>query len=104
MKNNKFKCFLKKAFSGRMAIVSSIVALLLVGATLALLFSKGNTVTNTFNPGKVDVKVNESINDQPELVNNDPYGDGWMIKIQIANPAELETLLDAEAYKALIGA
>ena len=62
LKNNKFKCFLKKAFSGRMAIVSSIGALLLVGATLALLFSKGNTVTNTFNPGKVDVKVNESIN------------------------------------------
>ena len=50
------------------------------------------------------VEVNEIINDQPELVNNDPYGDGWMIKIQIANPAELETLLDAEAYKALIGA
>ena len=50
------------------------------------------------------LEVNEIINDQPELVNNDPYGDGWMIKIQIANPAELETLLDAEAYKALIGA
>ena len=49
------------------------------------------------------LEVNEIINDQPELVNNDPYGDGWMIKIQIANPAELETLLDAEAYKALIG-
>ena len=61
MTNNKFKCFLKKAFSGRMAIVSSIVALLLVGATLALLFSKGNTVTNIFNPGKVDVKVVEEI-------------------------------------------
>ena len=50
------------------------------------------------------LEVNEIINDQPELVNNDPYGDGWMIKIQIANPAELETLLDAEAYKALNGA
>jgi glycine cleavage system H protein len=50
------------------------------------------------------LEVNEIINDQPELVNNDPYGDGWMVKIQIANPAELETLLDAEAYKALIGA
>jgi glycine cleavage system H protein len=48
-------------------------------------------------------EVNEIINDQPELVNNDPYGDGWMVKIQIANPAELETLLDAEAYQALIG-
>ena len=49
------------------------------------------------------LKVNETINDQPELVNNDPYGEGWMIKIQVANPAELDTLLDAEAYKALIG-
>lgn len=61
MKNNKFKGFLKKAFSGRMAIVSSIVALLLVGATLALLFSLGNEIVNTFKPGNVDVKVNETI-------------------------------------------
>jgi hypothetical protein len=61
MKNNKFKCFLKKAFSGRMAIVSTIVALILVGATLALLFSVGNTVENKFKPGSVDVEVNESI-------------------------------------------
>lgn len=61
MKNNKFKGFLKKAFSGRMAIVSSIVALLLVGATLALLFSLGNEIVNTFNPGKVDVVVKEGI-------------------------------------------
>lgn len=49
------------------------------------------------------LEVNETINDQPELVNNDPYGEGWMIKIQVANPAELDALLDAEAYKALIG-
>lgn len=49
------------------------------------------------------LEVNEVINDQPELVNNDPYGEGWMIKIQVANPAELDTLLDAAAYQALIG-
>ena len=49
------------------------------------------------------LKVNETINDQPELVNNDPYGEGWMIKIQVADPAELDTLLDANAYQALIG-
>ena len=47
--------------------------------------------------------VNATINDQPELVNNDPYGEGWMIKISVANPAELETLLTAEGYQALIG-
>ena len=49
------------------------------------------------------LEVNETINDQPELVNNDPYGEGWMIKIRIANPAELDTLLDAAGYQALIG-
>lgn len=49
------------------------------------------------------LEINEVINDQPELVNNDPYGDGWMIKISVANPAELETLLDSDAYQTLIG-
>ena len=49
------------------------------------------------------LEINEVINDQPELVNNDPYGDGWMIKISVANYAELETLLDSDAYQALVG-
>ena len=49
------------------------------------------------------LEVNEAINDQPELVNNDPYGEGWMIKIRVADPAELDTLLDAAGYQALIG-
>lgn len=49
------------------------------------------------------LEVNEAINDQPELVNNDPYGEGWMIKISVADAAELDTLLDAAAYQALIG-
>ena len=48
------------------------------------------------------LEVNETINDQPELVNNDPYGEGWMIKVSVANPDELNNLLDAEGYKALI--
>ena len=47
--------------------------------------------------------INENINDQPELVNNDPYGEGWMIKISVSNPEELETLLDAAGYQAHIG-
>jgi glycine cleavage system H protein len=47
--------------------------------------------------------INEAINDQPELVNNDPYGEGWMIKMSVANPDELDTLLDAEGYQAFIG-
>ena len=49
------------------------------------------------------LEVNETINDQPELVNSDPYGEGWMIMFQVADPAELDTLLDAAAYQALIG-
>lgn len=46
------------------------------------------------------LEFNEALNDQPELVNNDPYGEGWMIKISIADPAELESLMDAAAYQA----
>lgn len=46
------------------------------------------------------LEFNEALNDQPELVNNDPYGEGWMIKISIADPAELDTLMDAAAYQA----
>ena len=49
------------------------------------------------------LEINESINDQPELVNRDPYGEGWMIKIRVVSPAELDTLMDAEAYKEFIG-
>ena len=49
------------------------------------------------------LEFNEALNDQPELVNNDPYGEGWMIKVTVDNPEELDTLLDAAAYEKLIG-
>ena len=49
------------------------------------------------------LEVNPKLEDEPELVNNDPYGDGWMIKVAINDLAELDTLLDAAAYEALIG-
>ncbi len=49
------------------------------------------------------IEFNEALADAPETVNNDPYGEGWIIKVQVANPAELDGLLDAEAYKELIG-
>lgn len=49
------------------------------------------------------LEINETINDQPELVNNDPYGEGWMIKISVVNPDDLNNLLDAEGYQALVG-
>ena len=48
------------------------------------------------------LEFNEALNDQPELVNNDPYGEGWMIKIAVKDAAELDTLLDAEGYKAIL--
>lgn len=49
------------------------------------------------------LEFNEALNDQPELVNNDPYGEGWIVKISVSDPAELDTLLDAPAYEQLIG-
>jgi glycine cleavage system H protein len=47
--------------------------------------------------------MNPEMKDHPEVVNKDPYGDGWMIKIKIADPAQLDTLLDVQAYKTLVG-
>ena len=61
------------------------------------------TVSDLNMPATGEVLVfNEALNDQPELVNNDPYGEGWMVKITVNNPAELDNLLDAEGYKAII--
>lgn len=48
------------------------------------------------------LEFNENLNDQPELVNNDPYGEGWMIKIQVANASEMDSLLNAAAYQAIL--
>ena len=62
------------------------------------------TVSDLFMPisGKV-LEVNTVIESNPELVNAEPYTKGWIVKISIDNPAELENLMDAEAYKKLIG-
>ena len=61
------------------------------------------TVSDLFMPvgGEVS-EVNPKLEDNPELVNSDPYGEGWMIKVKMTNPSEVGNLLDAEAYKALI--
>jgi glycine cleavage system H protein len=53
-------------------------------------------------PGEV-VEVNGALEDDPSLVNSDPYGAGWMIKLRIANPSDLSKLLDASAYQRHIG-
>lgn len=49
------------------------------------------------------IEVNESLNDRPESVNTDPYNEGWMIKLQVDNPADLDALMTAAAYEALVG-
>ena len=63
------------------------------------------TVSDLFMPitGEV-VAFNEDLEDAPELVNNDPYGDGWMIKVAVSDASELEQLLSADEYKDLVGA
>jgi glycine cleavage system H protein len=63
------------------------------------------TVSDLFLPvsGTLTEK-NASLDNQPELVNQDPYGDGWMVKMTISDPAELDKLLSVDDYKALIGA
>ncbi len=62
------------------------------------------TVSDLFLPlsGEI-IEFNESLETEPEKVNSDPYGDGWMIKVRISNSEEVEQLLDDSAYKELIG-
>jgi len=63
------------------------------------------TVSDLFMPltGEV-IAFNEDLEDSPENVNSDPYGTGWMIKVQISDSTQIDALLDADAYKELIGA
>ena len=62
------------------------------------------TVSDLFIPldGEI-IEFNESLVDSPELVNDSPYGDGWMIKVQISNPEQVDSLLSADEYTALVG-
>ncbi|MET3875535.1 glycine cleavage system protein GcvH [Chitinophaga sp. OAE865] len=62
------------------------------------------TVSDLFMPvaGTVN-EVNPELEASPELVNQDPYGKGWMVKVTVTNPADVEALLDAAAYQALVG-
>ena len=48
------------------------------------------------------LEVNQKVVDEPETVNADPYGDGWLVRIRISDPAEVDALLDAEAYKQVV--
>ena len=63
------------------------------------------TVSDLFMPVAAQVlEVNPAIDAQPELVNTDPYNQGWVIKVKVSNPADIDGLLTADEYKALIGA
>ncbi|MDI9255807.1 MULTISPECIES: glycine cleavage system protein GcvH [Flavobacterium] len=63
------------------------------------------TVSDLFLPlsGEI-IEFNDDLESNPEQVNTDPYGKGWMIKVKIANPSEIDELLSSDAYKELIGA
>ena len=63
------------------------------------------TVSDLFLPlaGEI-IEFNENLETKPESVNTDPYGDGWMVKVKISDLSQIEDLLDADAYKELIGA
>lgn len=62
------------------------------------------TVSDLYMPVSGEIlEKNEALEDAPETVNNDPYGEGWMIKVKVANPDDVAALLSAEDYQALLG-
>ena len=62
------------------------------------------TVSDLFLPVSGEIlEVNDKLENQPELVNSDPYGEGWIIKISVADTNDSQNLLDADAYQSLIG-
>ena len=62
------------------------------------------TVSDLYLPVNATVlEINPKLNSNPELVNNDPYGEGWMVKMTMDNPSDLDTLMDAAAYEKLVG-
>ncbi|VAX26656.1 Glycine cleavage system H protein [hydrothermal vent metagenome] len=62
------------------------------------------TVSDLYAPvsGKV-IEINERLEDEPELVNSDPYGEGWLIKVELSDPSQVDNLLSGEDYKKQIG-
>jgi len=62
------------------------------------------TVSDLFMPvGGEVLEINSVLNDQPELVNSDPFGEGWMIRIRISDASELDSLMDAATYRTHVG-
>jgi glycine cleavage system H protein len=62
------------------------------------------TVSDAFMPVDGEVlEFNEALNDNPAAVNKDPYGEGWIVKVKLSDPSQVEALLDAAGYQALVG-
>lgn len=62
------------------------------------------TVSDLFLPVSGTItELNPALNNAPELVNSDPYGEGWMVKMTVTNPADVEALMNASAYEAVVG-
>lgn len=62
------------------------------------------TVSELFAPVSGEItEVNELLEDDPEIVNNDPYGDGWMVKLKLSDASELDSLLSVDDYKEIVG-
>ena len=62
------------------------------------------TVSDLFLPvSGIVLELNPALGGAPELVNNDPYGNGWMVKMKVSNPADVNDLMDAAAYAAMVG-
>jgi glycine cleavage system H protein len=76
---------------------------IIAGASAAEIEST-KSVSDVYVPvSGVVASVNDALVDAPELVNQDPYGEGWILEVTLANPAELDALMDADAYRAVVG-
>lgn len=79
-----------------------------VGATITKDSSYGElesvkAVSDIFAPASgVVTAVNPAVNDRPEVVNEDPYGDGWLVRVKLSDPSELDSLMDEPAYRAYL--
>jgi glycine cleavage system H protein len=79
-----------------------------VGATITKDASYGElesvkAVSDIFAPASGEVTaVNPAVNDRPEVVNEDPYGEGWLVRVKLSDPSELESLMDEPAYRAYL--
>lgn len=81
------------------AVGTTVAAHTVFGAVEAV-----KTTSDLYMPVTATIlEANAALDNNPELINSDPYGQGWIVKVEIANPADLDTLLDAAAYEKLVG-